>query len=82
MIRRVLWAALVALLVVPLSAQSPAGWRVHTDRSQNAQDPDNTPNLAFKAMGKGLHVVSGPAGTFWNPANTATGNYILRGHSS
>jgi hypothetical protein len=26
-------------------------------------------------MGKGFHVTSGPAGTFWNPANTATGDF-------
>ncbi len=79
MIRRVLWAVLAAVLVVPLSAQSPAGWRVHTDPSQNAQDPDNTPNLTFAGMGKGFHVVSGPAGTFWHPSNTASGSYVLRG---
>ncbi len=81
MIRRLLWAALVAVAVAgaPVSAQAPAGWRVHTDPSQNAQDPDNTPNLTFAAMGKGFHVVSGPAGTFWHPSNMANGSYVLRG---
>jgi hypothetical protein len=79
MARRFVWAALVALLVVPMSAQSPQGWRVHTDPSQSAGDPDNTPNLTFAPMGKGFHVVSGPAGTFWNPSNTATGSYTLKG---
>ena len=46
MIRRLLWAALLSatVAVTPASAQAPAGWRVHTDPSQNAQDPDNTPN--------------------------------------
>jgi hypothetical protein len=79
MIRRLSWAAaLVAVLAVSLAAQSPAGWRVHTDPSQNAQDPDNTPNLTFASMGKGFHVVSGPAGTFWHPSNTASGSYVLR----
>jgi len=78
MIRRVLSAVLVAVAVSSVSAQSPAGWRVHTDPSQNAQDPDNTPNLTFAAMGKGFHVVSGPAGTFWHPSNTANGSYVLR----
>jgi hypothetical protein len=80
MIRRLWWAAAVAVAVtaVPVLAQSPAGWRVHTDPSQNAQDPDNTPNLTFAAMGKGFHVVSGPAGTFWHPSNTASGSYVLR----
>jgi hypothetical protein len=80
MIRRLWWAAAVAVAVTaaPVLAQSPAGWRVHTDPSQNAQDPDNTPNLTFAAMGKGFHVVSGPAGTFWHPSNTASGSYVLR----
>jgi len=78
MIRRVLWVAMAALLVVPVSAQSPQGWRVHTDPSQNAQDPDNTPNLTFAAMGKGFHIVTGPAGTFWHPGNAASGDYTVR----
>mgnify|MGYP003405297992 CR=1 FL=1 len=76
-----MWAALVTVAVAggPVSAQAPAGWRVHTDPSQNAQDPDNTPNLTFAVMGKGFHVVSGPAGTFWHPSNMANGSYVLRG---
>lgn len=60
---------------LPLAAQAPDGWSVRIDRSQNAQDPDDTPNLKFATMGKGYHVTSGPAGVFWNPANTAAGNY-------
>ena len=78
MVRRLLVAAVALSAAVSLSAQTPQGWKVRVDRSQNAQDPDNTPNLVFKAMGKGLHVKGGPAGTFWNPANTATGNYTLK----
>lgn len=72
---RVATVALLALLTVPLNAQAPDGWSVRIDRSQNAQDPDDTPNLKFATMGKGFHVTSGPAGVFWNPANTATGDY-------
>src|SRR5262245_38094023 len=60
-------------------AQAPAGWSVRVDRSTSAGDPDNTPNLTFATAGKGLHVKGGPAGTFWNPANNATGNYTLSG---
>jgi hypothetical protein len=29
-------------------------------------------------MGKGFHVAGGPAGTFWNPRDTAAGNYTLK----
>jgi hypothetical protein len=75
MIRRLLTIALLAFLAAPLAAQAPEGWMVRVDRSTNAQDPDDTPNLKFATMGKGFHVTSGPAGVFWNPANTATGDY-------
>ena len=30
------------------------------------------------AMGAGFHVIGGPAGTFWNPANRVAGNYTAR----
>ena len=78
MVRRVLLTAAVLAVAVSVAAQTPQGWKVRIDRSQNAQDPDNTPDLVFKAMGKGLHVKGGPAGTFWNPATSATGNYTLK----
>jgi hypothetical protein len=74
-------AALIAstvLMVAPLAAQVITGWKVRVDRSQSAQDPDNTPNLTFAQMGKGFHVVGGPAGTFWSPPNTVTGNYTAK----
>ena len=79
MVRRLLVAAVALSAAVSLSAQTPQGWKVRVDRSTNASDPDNTPNLVFQTMGKGLHVKGGPAGTFWNPANSATGNYTLKG---
>ena len=79
MFRRVLPVVLMASLVAPVAAQTPAGWKVHIDASQNAQDPDNKSGVMFMAMGKGFHVSGGPAGTYWNPSNTATGNYTLKG---
>jgi hypothetical protein len=78
MVRRYLLTAAVLAVAASVAAQTPQGWKVRVDHSQNAQDPDNTPNLVFKPMGKGLHVKGGPAGTFWNPATTATGNYTLK----
>jgi hypothetical protein len=78
MIRRLFLTVLIGCLAAPLAAQSAQGWKVRIDRSQNAQDPDNTPELKFMSMGKGFHVVGGPAGTFWNPASTATGNYTVK----
>jgi hypothetical protein len=78
MLRHTSFALLLAMLSVSLSAQAPAGWSVRVDRSQSASDPDGTPNLKFMTMGKGFHVTGGPAGTFWNPANTASGNYTAK----
>jgi hypothetical protein len=66
---------MTALIAVPALAQVPAGWSVRVDRSQSAADPDNTPNLKFATMGKGFHVTTGPAGVFWNPANTTSGDF-------
>jgi hypothetical protein len=79
MVKRVVLAALVAALVVPLAAQAPPGWKVRLDRSQSAQDPDDKSGVTFMAMGKGFHVAGGPAGVYWNPSMTATGNFTLRG---
>jgi hypothetical protein len=79
MFKRVVLAALVASLVAPLAAQAPAGWKMRLDRSKSAQDPDDKSGVTFMAMGKGFHVAGGPAGVYWNPANSASGNYTLKG---
>lgn len=78
MLSRTLLIVLIAPLAVPLAAQAPEGWRVRVDRSQSAEDPDDRPDLKFVTMGKGFHVTGGPAGTFWNPAQTVTGDYTAR----
>ena len=75
---RVIALALLTLLVVPLSAQAPEGWMVRVDRSQSAADPDDTPNLKVTTIGKGFQVTGGPAGTFWNPKNTAAGDFTAK----
>ena len=77
MVRRLLLTAAALAFAGSVAAQSPQGWKIRIDRSQNAQDPDNTPSLVFKPMGKGLHVKGGPAGTFWN-GTMAAGNYTLK----
>ena len=79
MVVHFLLAALIAVLSVPLTAQAPAGWRMRVDESRNAQDPDDRPDIKFMTMGSGVHVTGGPAGVFWRPAQTATGNYTLTG---
>lgn len=72
--------ALVALLaVVPLVAQSPTGWMLRADRSATASDPDAAGAITFVTMGTGFHATNPQAAVFWNPANTITGNYSLKG---
>src|ERR671913_1740115 len=78
MFRFVSLFALIAVLAAPLAAQAPAGLKVRVDASTDASDPDNTPELKVTAMGKGFHVVGGPAGTFWDPKNAVTGNYTVK----
>jgi hypothetical protein len=59
-------------------AQAPKGWRERVDR-ENASDPDAPGAVKFMAMGGGFHFVNPKAAIFWNPANTATGAYTLKG---
>jgi hypothetical protein len=35
-------------------------------------------DVKLSKEGNVLHVVTGPAATFWNPANTASGNYTVK----
>lgn len=76
--RRLLLCAFLASLAVPVMAQAPADWRVRIDQSQNAQDPDDNPEIKFMVMGGGFHSVGGPAGTFWRPGQTAAGNFTVK----
>ena len=77
--RRALIAALAVLTVTPLLAQAPKGWKLRVDRSTSASDPDAAGNIKFMQMGSVLHAITPQAAVFWNPANTASGNYTLKG---
>jgi hypothetical protein len=80
MMKRYLSVAALALLVVaPLVAQAPKGWKVRADRSTSASDPDAAGSIKFMSMGSGFHAVNPQAAIYWNPANTATGTYTLKG---
>jgi len=68
----------LSTMMAPLAAQAPDGWRIRVDRSANASDPDDVPDLKVVTVGKGFRATGGPAGTFWNPANRAAGNYTVR----
>jgi hypothetical protein len=67
------------LLGISLAAQSPQGWKVRADRSTSASDPDAAGSIHFTTMGRGFHAVNPQAAVYWNPSNTATGNYTLKG---
>jgi hypothetical protein len=70
---------LASLAIAPLAAQSPKGWMVRADRSTSASDPDGAGTIKFQTMGSGFHATTPQAAVFWNPANTATGNYTVKG---
>ncbi len=80
MFKRCLLLALATVLAASSAfAQAPQGWRERIDKSTSAQDPDAPGPVKFVAMGSGFHATNPAAATFWNPANTATGNYTLKG---
>jgi hypothetical protein len=76
---RVLAVATVLALAAPADAQAPAGWKLRLDRSTNASDPDNTPEVKFTQEGKGLRLVGGPAAVVWQPGSAASGRYSIKG---
>jgi hypothetical protein len=77
--RRAVIAILAVLTVVPLVAQAPKGWKMRIDRSTSASDPDAPGTIKFVQAGSGFHATNPQAAVFFNPANTASGNYTLKG---
>lgn len=77
--RIVALAALALAFAVPASAQAPDGWTFRVDPSRNPSDPDRSSEVKFNRMEPGFHVTTGPAAVLYNPANTATGTYTLKG---
>jgi hypothetical protein len=79
MIRHLSAALLALFLAAPLAAQAPAALQLRIDRSTSAADPDDVPDVTVENVGSGFQVNTGPAAVVWNPANTATGTYSLKG---
>ena len=71
--------SIVVIGTVAAFAQAPKGWKMRVDRSSSASDPDAPGAIKFMAMGNGFHFINPQAAVYWNPANTATGAYTLRG---
>jgi hypothetical protein len=76
--RHAAFAVLLLISVVPLLAQVPKGWILRVDRSTEASDPDAPGPIKLVSTASGLHVTTPQAAVFWNPANTASGNYTLK----
>ena len=74
-----LFAIVAMIATVTLVAQAPKGWKVRADRSTSATDPDAAGTIKFVTMGSGFHATNPQAAVYWNPANTAAGNYTLKG---
>ena len=72
-------AALALMTAAPLIAQAPKGWMVRADRSTSASDPDGAGAIKFVTMGTGFHATNPQAAVYWNPANTQTGSYTVKG---
>ena len=77
--RHVPLLALALAAVVPLAAQSTKGWMVRVDRSTSATDPDAAGSIKFVTSGSGFHATNPQAAIYWNPSNTASGTYTLKG---
>jgi len=79
--KRLIPAAIFALAAfVTISAASTKGWKVRVDRSTSATDPDASGAVKFTDAGSGFHASNPQAAVYWNPANTATGSYTLKGN--
>jgi hypothetical protein len=54
-----------------------AGWLGQVDPRDSASG-STVKDAKFAAEGSGFHITTGPATTFWNPANKASGNYTVK----
>jgi len=72
-------AVLALSTFIPLAAQAPKGWKVRVDRSAEATDPDASGTIKFVTAGTGFHATNPQAAVYWNPANTASGAYTIKG---
>lgn len=89
--RRVTAFAFAALALIPLGVAqgqdasrsvagggvSVPGWMGQVDAS-SARRGQSANDTKFSPEGKGFHIVTGPATTYWNPANKASGDYTVK----
>jgi hypothetical protein len=63
--------------VIPGGGISVQGWTGKIDAS-SARQGRTINDAKFVQEGNALHVTTGPAATYWNPANTASGDYTVK----
>src|SRR5262245_46181896 len=63
--------------VIPGGGIYVSGWTGTIDASSAGQGR-TLKDARFAQDGPALHVTTGPATSFWNPANTATGDYTVK----
>ena len=56
---------------------SVSGWTGKVD-AREEKAGQSVANAKFDAEGQGFHITTGPATTYWNPANTASGDYTVK----
>ena len=62
---------------VPGGGISAPGWTGKVDPNEEKAG-QTIQNAKLAQEGSALHVTTGPASTYWNPANKATGNYTVK----
>ena len=77
MIYRVLWLAAALLILAPIQGIAQEGLQLRVDRSTNAADPDDVPEVTLTTVGDGFQVETGPAAVVWNDGDSADGTYTL-----
>jgi hypothetical protein len=63
--------------VVPGGGISAPGWTGKIDANEERAG-QSLQNAKFAQQGNTLDITTGPAVTYWNPANKATGNYTVK----
>jgi hypothetical protein len=64
--------------VIPGGGISVQGWTGKIDPSSASQGRALN-DAKFAQEGSNLHITTGPATTYWNPANKAAGDYTVKG---
>ena len=63
--------------VIPGGGIRVQGWTGKVDAA-SARQGRSVNDAKFTQEGSDLHITTGPATTFWNPANTASGDYTVK----